>query len=127
MTKGGIGCVIVFALILILGVSLYETCPTPSDHRAALNDVVTAVIDDKFETHRDDLIGKAMDLLGKNNIGQTGQLAVSQMLHVDNYYFFSIGRIHFKGREHTVSFGILGHVFAPDKEYLQEELSRFGL
>lgn len=127
MNKGGIGCVVVFVLLLTLGITLYTTCPTKADHRNALNEAVTAVINERLGEQRYDIMGKIANVLGKKMLNETSEVAINQMLHVDDYVFISVGRIHFKGRDHIVSVGVLGHVFAPDKDDLQALLSEHGI
>ena len=45
---------------------------------------------------------------------------VGQFMTVDNYFIFSVGKIGYDGKEKTVSFGILGHVFTFGADDLRE-------
>jgi len=127
MNKSGIGCVVLFVLSFILGVSLYKTCPTTADHRAVLGEAVSEVIDTRLTSKNDDLMSKVLEIVGKETLDQTSNLVISQLLHVDNYYFFSVGRIRYKNMDHMVSVGVFGHVFAPDKEDLEMLLNTYGI
>ena len=44
------------------------------------------------------------------------------MVSVDDYFIFSIGKLHYGAEEKTVSFGILGHVFTFDSADLRKAI-----
>ena len=46
--------------------------------------------------------------------------AVDNLIHVDNHFLFSIGKVRFGGKENTVSLGVFGHVFTVDKGFLRK-------
>jgi hypothetical protein len=124
MSKSGLGCVVLFVAILTLGISLYTTCPTSADHRAALNEVMGEVINDRIGVS-EDLMESVLGMAGRYALGKTSDLALSQMLRVENYYLVSVGHITIQGQDHIVSVGILGHVFAPSKEDVEKEIQKY--
>lgn len=127
MSKSGLGCIVLFAVTLILGVALYTTCPTTADHRAVLSETVEQVINERLDSNKDDLMKKVINMLGPDALSETSVLAISQMLHVENYYFFSVGHIRYKDKDYRISFGVMGRVFAPDKNDLQLLMQQYGI
>ena len=127
MNKAGLGCIVTFIMIIVLGTALYTTCPTTADHSAALSELLNDVLDERIEATDDELVSSVMKIVGRYALNESGSQTLSQMLHVDNYYVVSVGRIRIKNYEQTVSIGVLGHVFTPDKDDIKAELNRYGL
>lgn len=126
MRKGGIGCLVFFFFLLALSVVMVITCPKEADHYEALQEVVGQVIDERIG-QSDNVVGEVWKTIGKLALGKTGGIAITQMVRVDDYYLFSLGRLSFGGKERIVSVGVLGHVITPTKEQLQQEMQKHGL
>ena len=96
-----IGLIIFVALIVFL----YSSCPEKKDHTEALSDSVTQILGEQGPGFDASMISSipgfdgVMQLLGDN------------MVDVDSYFLFSLGRMELNGEEQIVSFGIGGHVF----------------
>lgn len=98
--------IVLCVLIALLGM-LIVTCPDTNAHRDAIKRSVTEEIDRRKDA-ADNSLGAAV---GGFFAQQLASLAVDNMVQVDNYFIFSVGRVHFDGKDHTLSFGILGHVY----------------
>lgn len=93
------------AIFIGLIVFLYGTCPEKKDHTEALADSVTQILSEQIPE---------LDVNTLNNIaGLDGilQFLGENMVDVDSYGLFSIGRMELDGEEQMVSLGIGGHVF----------------
>ena len=134
MRNGGLGCLVFFFFLLALSVAMVITCPKEADHYEALQEVVGQVIDERIGQviderigQSDSAVGEIWKTIGKLALGKTGGIAITQMVRVDDYYLFSLGRLSFGGKERIVSVGVLGHVITPTKEQLQQEMQKHGL
>lgn len=115
------GCGMTFLVVAVLAVILLAlTCPKPEDHRQAVKDEVKAMIDNAPDDTG--LFGS----FGKMLVSGIADMALGQMLDVDNYVLFSVGKIHYGNSSHTVSFGILNHVFTFDISDLEKALGNDG-
>lgn len=103
---------------------LLMTCPGADKHREAVSREVSEAVasaSDELDTGN-----AALDMLG----GMFGSVIttqivdamVGQMVSVDDYFIFSIGKLHYGAEEKTVSFGILGHVFTFDSADLRKAI-----
>ncbi len=98
---------IVLCVIVALLCMLVITCPGTDAHRDAIKKSVSEEID-----RRQDAAGNGFGAaIGGFFAQQLASVAVDNMVHVDNYFIFSLGRVHFDGKDHTLSVGILGHVY----------------
>lgn len=98
---------IVLCVLVALLCMLIITCPGTDAHRDAIKKSVTEEIDRRKDA-ADNSFGAA---IGGFFAQQLASLAVDNMVHVDNYFIFSLGRVHFDGKDHTLSVGVLGHVY----------------
>ena len=122
-TKGCLGSLL---LAIALAITLVVTCPKPQAHREAINEVMGEAIRAKLGSSSD-LIGQAVSVIGGSVLSKASEIAIDRMVHVDNYYVVSIGRIRWNGKDRIVSVGILGQVITPSKEDVLKEVSRHGL
>lgn len=119
-------CLVAFVIILALSVTLVATCPKPADHRAALREVLNEAITEKVG-EGSDIVDSVLKMVGKLALSTTTDLAIDRMVHVDNYYVVSVGRLKLGDKERIVSVGVLNHVFTPDKEDVLRELKKHGI
>lgn len=101
----------VFFLLLI-------TCPGTDKHCRAVSDEVAEAITQKVggDNSGDSFAGMFGSMLATRFV----DAIVGQMVTVDDYYIFSVGKVRFAGKEKAVSFGILGHVFTFDSADLNK-------
>lgn len=109
---GCIGATVVLAVLLI---AMFATCPKPYEHRRVIQEVVREAVDERLGSSQD-MVQALMMWAGKKVIGIGSDLAIDQLVTVDNYYVVSVGKIDWQGKERIVSVGLLGHVFTADKD-----------
>lgn len=98
---------IVLCVLVALLCMLIITCPGTDAHRDAIKKSVSEEID-----RRKDAAGNSFGAaIGGFFAQQLASVAVDNMVQVENYFIFSLGRVHFDGKDHTLSVGILGHVY----------------
>lgn len=102
------------ALLIIAGLAavMTVTCPDRQKHKDALQEIVDEIINDEISGDTYGL-GYFAFFLGSKFMN----LTIDSVLHVDNYFVLSIGRLDLPdGQSEKVSLGILGHIFTIDKE-----------
>ena len=128
------GCTpwLVAALILaVLFATMVFTCPTRSDHEAAIQEVTKAWVGDKVDENLGSITGVGGvfgDLINKAIKELTGfgtDKVISNYLDVKNYVICSVGRMAVgEGEEKMVSLGAFGHVFTFGKEDIEKAWTR---
>lgn len=112
---------VVFFVLLI-------TCPKQDDHYEAVAAAMTEAITDS--TSRLDTGFATVDMLGgmlgREIARQFVGAMVTQVVKVDNYFIFSVGRVEFDGRSEYVSIGIVGHVFTFGSADLRKALRKLS-
>ena len=119
LRNGCIGFIIVAVAIFI---GLVSTCPTEEDHREAITKEINHFVQDAADNTAGDAWGMIGNMISQKLVG----VVVDNLIEVDNYGVCSIGSIHYKGKTHHVSFGILGHVFTFDADDIQRALQKGG-
>lgn len=102
------------AIFVGLIVFLFSSCPDKKDHTEALSDSVTQIIGEQVP---------GIDVSLLNSIpGMDGVMSFigDNLVDVDNYFLFSLGKMDLGGKEQVVSFGICGHVFTFNDKIVKE-------
>lgn len=102
------------AIFIGLIVLLYSTCPEKKDHTEALSDSVSQIISEQVP---------GVDVNTLSSIpGFDGvlQFVGENMVDVDNYFLFSLGKMDLGGEQQVVSLGICGHVFTFNDKIVKE-------
>ena len=107
---------IILVLVAITGICVV-TCPDKASHSAALKEVLNTALTEELSSSESDA-GAVM--LGSMIGTGLGGFVIDNLLKVDNYFVCSIGTITYNGETKVVSFGVLNHVFTPDKEDLKK-------
>lgn len=105
-----IGIIIFVGLIVFL----YTTCPDKTAHTEALAEDVTKIISDQVPGVDENLINSIPQVQG------IIQFFGSNMVDVDNYFIFSLGRTNIDDKEQVVSLGIGGHVITFNDKIVHE-------
>lgn len=108
--KNLIGLAVFIGLIVLL----VATCPNKKDHTDALYESVTEIIGEQVP-------GVDMSLI--NSIpGMNGvfEFIGHNLVDVDDYFIFSLGKMDLGGEEQVVSLGICGHVFTFNDKIVQK-------
>ena len=124
------GCTpwLIAALVLaILFATMVFTCPSRSDHEAAIQEVTKAWVGDKVDENLGSITGMGGvfgDLINKALKQLTGfgtDQVISNYLDVKNYVVCSVGRMSIgNNEEKMVSLGVFGHVFTFGKEDIEK-------
>lgn len=102
------------AIFIGLIIFLYSSCPDKEDHTEALSDSATEIISSQVP---------GMDVNTLNSIEGLDDILKwfgSNMVDVDNYFVFSLGKMDLGGEEQVVSLGIGGHVFTFNDKIVKE-------
>lgn len=113
-------------IVGILLIALFSsTCPNKKKHTEAIKSEITSVID-KIQENNDkqDLFSMGFDLIAKTVTSNLVNTILDQSLQIKNYILFNKGVITFNGEEHTVSYGLLGHVFTVGDEDILKALDK---
>ena len=108
-------------VIVAMFVGLVVTCPTPDKHREAVTEEITRIVERASDSNND-----AWGMLGTMIVPRLVGVVIDHALHVDNYMVCSVGRVHYKGKDKTVSFGILNHVFTFDADDIERAMKQGG-
>lgn len=92
-------------LAVVILVMLAVTCPNKSEHQEEIRQKVSERIEQKL----DDADG--LSVIGSLFASKVIDVFLDSKLSVDNYVFFSIGKLNYDGEDRSISFGILHHVF----------------
>ena len=113
-------------IVGILLIALFSsTCPNKKKHTEAIKSEITSVID-KIQENNDkqDLFSMGFDLIAKTVTSNLVNTILDQSLQIKSYILFNKGVITFNGEEHTVSYGLLGHVFTVGDEDILKALDK---
>lgn len=123
---GGIGKLIAVLIVIValVGIAIV-TCPDEQAHKDALTEVVSSAISDDTADgdstfDNSDMVSKMFKQISGSWTKEVVASAVDNLIHVDNHFIFSTGKVRFGGKESTVSIGIFGHVFTVGKDYLRK-------
>ena len=107
-------------LLVILGV-LVVTVPDREAHRQAIIGSTREWVNEKVE-QRDmgDIMGEVIKWVS----GKGADLAIDQVLQVDNHFVYSVGKLMVGDKPKTISLGILGHVFTFGKDDIDKALRK---
>lgn len=128
--KSNKGCIAIFlvALVVLAGL-LIVTCPSEQKHKEALTSVITQSVNEaaheQVNTSEDDMISKALAMIGNALTHKVVDTAVDNLISVDNYMVCSMGTVSYEGRNHIVSIGILGHIFTINKEDIKRAAEKY--
>ncbi len=107
--KTGWGCgTWTFLGIAVIAILMAITCPGKAEHKQAVINQINKLVSSQDEN--DGLMGTFNSLL----MSGIANVAIDQVLQVDSYVFFSVGKIHIGNTEKMVSVGLLDHVFTLD-------------
>lgn len=113
-------------IVGILLIALFSsTCPNKKKHTEAIKSEITSVID-KIQENNDkqDLFSMGFDLIAKTVTSNLVNTILDQSLQIKSYILFNKGVIALNGKEYTVSYGLLGHVFTASDEIILKILQK---
>lgn len=105
-------------VLVVLGV-LVVTVPDREAHRQAIVGSSREWVNEKVEQRG---MGDILSEVVKWVSGKGADIAIDQMLHVDNHFVYSTGKLMVGDQPKTISLGILGHVFTFGKDDVDRAL-----
>ncbi len=107
--------ILLVVLVAIFGIIL--TCPNKEDHQSAIAAKVTDII-------KSDSVASSSGIgaLGAAVVSKFVEAAVTNVVTVNNYFFFSIGSVSYNNEKAVVSIGVVHHVFCL---FSKEDLAKF--
>ena len=128
--KSHTGCLLGTLIVLVAFIIvLILTCPKPEQHKDVLSDVITNTVNDAVNdttnTTGNELVDNAFRSISNAFAGKVIRSAVDNLVTVDNHIIYSTGKVHYAGQNHTVSVGLLGHIFTIDEDDLQEAARQY--
>ena len=123
------GCLVFLLVLAICIAAMVLTCPDSKRHKEVITNVMTESISDMAAKGAadNDLLAQGIRIVGNMLIGKVADTAVDNMLTVDNYFICSLGKVHYDGKDHYVSAGVLGHIFTINKEDLTKAAEKYYL
>lgn len=107
-------------VIAVLALGMLFTCPDREKHVAAIQNLATSVVNKASnESGEGDSLG---DNLFTYFMSGISRFMIEQKLYVEDYYFYSIGKIDFDGKSEMVSIGVFGRVFTIDSETAYQKI-----
>lgn len=127
--KKGHGCLWAFliAVCCLLALMVF-TCPSSDQHKETLSETIAETVTDVSQNDSltdNETINNVMRTIANNFTRKVVQTAVNNLLSVDNYVLFSVGKVHYANEQYVVSVGLLGHVFTVDKEDLKKATEKY--
>ncbi len=123
------GCLWAFLVgVACLLALLVFTCPSTNQHKETLSETIAETVTDAAQADSltdNDEINKVMQTIANNFTRKVVQTAVNNLLSVNNYVLFSVGKVHYANEQYVVSVGLLGHVFTVDKEDLKKATEKY--
>jgi len=102
----------IFALItLLLCGILIITNPPAEQHQIAVREKAKEILLQQLEYENQDAVDLGMTLFGNQLINQF----MENMVHTDNYYFFSLTTISWQGKESIIGIGAFNKVWLTKK------------
>ena len=120
------GCWVVMVLLLLgLAIFLFATNPDKQQHANAIKGKIVLALDQQA-SNSNNIVGLGVHVLGKFFVNQLSDKILNEMLEYHNYGLFSKCSVSMKGKTHTVSYGLVSHVFTANEDdianYLKENI-----
>jgi len=116
------------AIIIVALLFFIFTNPNKQDHENAIKSELTTAIEkasnDNPNEQSDDIFTQGFSMLTRMITGTFFDTAMDNLLQYHNYLLFSKTTVHFDGRDHTVSFGILGKVHTLNEDDILKALDK---
>lgn len=124
------GCLLALLIAAIIGATFVFTCPDEQAHKAQLTTLMSNAMSEVMEKNMPadgDLVTKGIQMVGGILMDKVVDAAVDNMLSVDNYVVCSLGKVHYEGKDHIVSLGLLGHIFTVNQQEATKAAEKYYL
>ncbi len=110
--------IIVTVAVVILFVL---TCPKKEQHKDAIMEKVSAVMEKEFAKNADDSdFGQGLAIFGSMFANKLIEAALDNDFKYKNYIVFSLGQIKHEGEMKTISVGLLNQIFTFSEDDLED-------
>lgn len=113
---------IILGLIVLLFLVFAITNPGPDAHKEKVKTEAAKAIDKATETSDNNFFTQSIRSIAKMMAGSAIDEVMNQLFEYHNYIVCSKGTIEFNGKQHTVSFGILGSVYTMNADDMVKAL-----
>ena len=113
---------IILGLIVLLFLVLAITNPGPEAHKEKVKTEAAKAIDKATETSDNNFFTQSIRSIAKMMAGSAIDEVMNQLFEYHNYIVCSKGTVEFNGKQHTVSFGILGSVYTMNADDMVKAL-----
>ena len=110
---------LVVAIVALLAVVLFYTCPSREQHTEVLTDKIAVAVNHQFTRSVDDSNPFASAIAGTFVNGLV-KMIVPQYVYYDNYGLFSLCYMEEGEEKHVVSVGLAGRVFTASESKFDE-------
>lgn len=113
---------IILGLIVLLFLVFAITNPGPDVHKEKVKTEAAKAIDKATETSDNNFFTQSIRSIAKMMAGSAIDEVMNQLFEYHNYIVYSKGTVEFNGKQHTVSFGILGSVYTMNADDMVKAL-----
>lgn len=113
---------IILGLIVLLFLVFAITNPGPEAHKEKVKTEAAKAIDKATETSDNNFFTQSIRSIAKMMAGSAIDEVMNQLFEYHNYIVCSKGTVEFNGKQHTVSFGILGSVYTMNADDMVKAL-----
>lgn len=113
---------IILGLVVFIILMLAVTNPGADAHKEKVRTEVSKAVEKATATTDNNFFSQAMRSVAKMMAGTVMDEAMDQLFQYHNYIICSKGTVEFDGKEHTVSFGILGKVYTMNADDMVKAL-----
>ena len=113
---------IILGLIVLLFLVFAITNPGPDAHKEKVKTEAAKAIDKATESSDNNFFTQSIRSIAKMMAGSVMDEAMNQLFEYHNYIVCSKGTVEFNGKQHTVSFGILGTVYTMNADDMVKAL-----
>lgn len=113
---------IILGLIVFIILMLAVTNPGADAHKEKVRTEVGKAVEKATATTDNNFFSQAMRSVAKMMAGTVMDEAMDQLFQYHNYIICSKGTVEFDGKEHTISFGILGKVYTMNADDMVKAL-----
>lgn len=113
---------IILGLIVLLFLVFAITNPGPDAHKEKVKTEAAKAIDKATETSDNNFFTQSTRSIAKMMAGSAIDEVMNQLFEYHNYIVCSKGTVEFNGKQHTVSFGILGSVYTMNADDMVKAL-----
>lgn len=113
---------IILGLIILLFLVFAITNPGLDAHKEKVKTEAAKAIDKATETSDNNFFTQSIRSIAKMMAGSAIDEVMNQLFEYHNYIVCSKGTVEFNGKQHTVSFGILGSVYTMNADDMVKAL-----